>query len=183
MKTRGRILLAAALAIFVLALPAQALAAIKIHKINFDPPGADNGSNASLNAETITIKNTGSARVGIGGWTIRDTSGHVYRFGAGYRIGAGAKATLHTATAANRFGHVYWRQDNYVWNNDGTPQGSGSPAVPWRTPAPTRAREAQSSASQRSQIGQPTEGNGHECCHSDTPRLRDAAHKEAYESW
>ncbi len=78
-----------------------------------------NGSNASLNAEYIIIKNTGSARVGIGGWTIRDTSGHVYRFAAGYRIGAGAKVTLHTGSAANRFGHVYWRQDNYVWNNDG----------------------------------------------------------------
>lgn len=107
------------LALSVLALPAQTLAAIKIHKINFDPPGADNGSNASLNAETITIKNTGNARVGIGGWTIRDTSGHVYRLPAGYRIGAGAKVTLHTGTAANRVGHVYWRQDNYVWNNDG----------------------------------------------------------------
>ena len=118
-KTRGRILLAAALAIFVLALPAQALAAIKIHKISFDPPGADYGSTASLNAETITIKNTGSTRVGIGGWTIRDIANHVYRFPAGYRIGAGAKVTLHTGSAANRFGHAYWRQGWYVWNNDG----------------------------------------------------------------
>ena len=34
-----RYALAALLALFVLALPAQALAAIKDHKINFDPPG------------------------------------------------------------------------------------------------------------------------------------------------
>jgi hypothetical protein len=118
-RFRGRILLAAALVIFVLALPAQALAAIKIHKIQFDPAGADYGSNASLTAEYIVIKNTGSARVGIGGWTIRDIANHVYRFPAGYRIGAGAKLTLHTGSGTNRFGHVYWRQGWYVWNNDG----------------------------------------------------------------
>jgi hypothetical protein len=47
--------------------PAQALGAVKIHKIYFDSPGADNGSNTSLNAEYIVIRNTGTARVGIGG--------------------------------------------------------------------------------------------------------------------
>ena len=77
-------------------------------KIQFDPPGADNGSDGSLKAEYIVIKNTGSNRVGMGGWTIRDTSGHVYRFAAGVLIGAGAKVTLHTGSGTNRFGHVYW---------------------------------------------------------------------------
>jgi hypothetical protein len=116
---RTRILFATALVISVLALPAQALAAIKIHKIYFDSPGADNGGNASLNAEYIVIKNTGSTRVGIGGWTIRDLSNHVYRFPAGFRVAAGTKVTLHTGSGTNTLHHRYWRQDNYVWNNDG----------------------------------------------------------------
>jgi hypothetical protein len=107
------------LALFLPAWPAQALAAIKIHKIQFDLPGADNGSNSSLKTEYVVVKNTGSNRVGIGGWTIRDTSGYVHRFAAGYRIGAGGRVTLHTGSGTNRFAHVYWDQDNYVWNNDG----------------------------------------------------------------
>jgi lamin tail-like protein len=111
--------LATMLALLVLALPAQALAAVKIHKIYFDSPGADGGSNASLNAEYIVIRNTGSARVGIGGWTIRDTSGHVFRFPAGFRIGAGSKVTVHTGSGSNTLHHRYWSQNNYVWNNDG----------------------------------------------------------------
>jgi hypothetical protein len=119
MNRRVKLTITSVLAFLVLMFPAQALAAIKIHKIYFDSPGADNGSNASLNAEYIVIKNTGAARVGIGGWTIRDNSGHVYKFAAGTRLGAGAKLTLHTGNGTNRVGHRYWGQDNYVWNNDG----------------------------------------------------------------
>lgn len=119
MSHRLRFMLATMLALFVLAIPAQAFAAIKIHKIYFDSPGSDNGSNASLNAEYITIKNTGSGRVGIGGWTIRDLAGHVYHFPAGFRLGAGAKVTLHTGSGSSGAHHRYWGMGNYVWNNDG----------------------------------------------------------------
>lgn len=45
MTQSRRFALSTLFAFFVLALPAQAFAAIKIHKIQFDPPGADNGSN------------------------------------------------------------------------------------------------------------------------------------------
>lgn len=114
-----RIGLATALVLFVIALPAQALAAVKIHKIYFDSPGSDGGSNASLNAEYIVIKNTGSGRVGLGGWTVRDIASHVYRFPAGFGIGAGATVTLHTGSGASGATHRYWGMGWYVWNNDG----------------------------------------------------------------
>jgi hypothetical protein len=86
-----RVAIAAGIATVITAVPAQALAAIRIHKIYFDSPGPDTLSNASLNAEYIVIKNTGSSRAGVGSWTIRDIAGHVYRFPAGFRIRAGAK--------------------------------------------------------------------------------------------
>jgi hypothetical protein len=114
-----RIALATILVLLILALPAQALAAIKIHKIYFDSPGSDTRSNASLNAEYIVIRNTGLVRVGIGGWTIRDIANHVYRFPTGFRIGAGLKVTLHTGRGTNTATHRYWGMGNYVWNNDG----------------------------------------------------------------
>jgi len=119
MRTWKRVAIAAGIATVITAMPAQALAAIKIHKIYFDSPGPDTGSNASLNAEYIVIKNTGSSRVGVGGWTIRDIAGHVYRFPAGFRIGAGAKVWVHTGSGSSGAQHRYWGMGWYVWNNDG----------------------------------------------------------------
>jgi hypothetical protein len=118
MRTGGRVVLAAAIFVSVLALPGQAFAAIKITKIYFDSPGSDAGSNASLNAEYVVLKNTGNERVQIQGWKIRDIAGHVYRFPS-TKLGAGKSVTLHTGPGSDRVGHRYWDQGWYIWNNDG----------------------------------------------------------------
>jgi hypothetical protein len=102
----------------VLALAPAAPAAIKITKIYFDSPGADTGSNSSLNAEWIRLRNTGSTGRYLTGWTIRDASGHVYRFGT-YRLRAGYAVTVHTGNGTNTRLNRYWRSDGYVWNNNG----------------------------------------------------------------
>ena len=47
-----------------LGLPPPASAAIRITKIYFDSPGADTGSNTSLNAEYVVIKEHGNATQG-----------------------------------------------------------------------------------------------------------------------
>jgi hypothetical protein len=94
-----------------------ASAAIRITKIYYDSPGSDTGSNSSLNAEWIRLKNTGTNARSLTGWRVRDSSGHVYVFG-NYALGAGKTVTIHTGSGANRPRHRYWRQDNYVWNND-----------------------------------------------------------------
>ena len=51
-------------ATLTLGLASPAYAAIRITKIYFDSPGADTGTNKSLNAEYVQIKNTGKVRVG-----------------------------------------------------------------------------------------------------------------------
>jgi len=102
----------------MLALVPGAGAAIKITKIYFDSPGTDTGSNSSLNAEWIRLKNTGSTGRYLTGWTIRDTSGHVYRFGT-YRLRAGYTVTVHTGSGTNTRLNRYWRSDWYIWNNTG----------------------------------------------------------------
>jgi len=58
----------------------SAPAKIRITKIYFDSPGDDTGSNTSLNAEYVVIKNTGTTRKALTGWTLRDASRHVYKF-------------------------------------------------------------------------------------------------------
>ena len=94
-----------------------AWAAVKIDKIYYNSPGSDTGSNSSLNAEWIRIKNTGTQSKNLTGWRIKDVSGHLYRFPT-TKLGPGKTVTVHTGNGTKRPGHRYWRQDNYVWNND-----------------------------------------------------------------
>jgi hypothetical protein len=101
----------------VLALAPSASAAIRIKKIYYDSPGADTGSNSSLNAEWITIRNTGSKGRNITGWRIRDAAGHVYCC-FGMVLPAETTVKLHTGSGADSYPHhLYWELDNYVWNN------------------------------------------------------------------
>ena len=96
---------------------APASAAIVITKIYYDSPGADYGSNSSLNAEWIRLKNTGSTGRYLTGWTIRDAASHVYKFGS-FKLRAGYTVTVHTGSASNTSLHRYWGRGWYVWNND-----------------------------------------------------------------
>jgi Lamin Tail Domain len=113
-----RIILTAVCSIAALILAATASAGIRINKIYFDSPGSDTGSNSSLNAEWIRLKNTGSKGRFLTGWTIRDTSSHVYKFGS-FKLGAGKSVTVHTGKGSNTATNRYWRSDAYIWNNDG----------------------------------------------------------------
>jgi hypothetical protein len=95
-----------------------ASAAVKVTKIHGDSPGSDGGSNKSLNAERVVIRNTGSSAVQLKGWTLRDPASHVYRFGS-FSLGAGKTVSIHTGDGGNSKLHRYWGQEWYVWNNDG----------------------------------------------------------------
>jgi Lamin Tail Domain len=105
-------------AALTLGLAGQASAKIKITKIYFDSPGADTGSNTSLNAEWVQIENTGTTRKTLTGWTLRDTSHHVYKFPT-FKLGAGKSVKVHTGKGSNTATNLYWKLDDYVWNNDG----------------------------------------------------------------
>src|SRR5438477_13218743 len=105
-------------AAIMLGLASPASAAIRITKIYFDSPGADTGTNKSLSAEYVVIKNTGTTRKTLTGWTLRDASRHVYKFPT-FRLGAGKSVKVHTGKGANTLGNLYWRSSSYIWNNDG----------------------------------------------------------------
>jgi hypothetical protein len=97
---------------------AEAAPSVRFTRIYFDSPGSDTGSNTSLNAEWVRIKNFGSTARTLTGWTVRDTSGHVYRFGT-IKLKPGASVTLHTGSGTNAAAHRYWRSSYYIWNNTG----------------------------------------------------------------
>jgi hypothetical protein len=83
---------------------------VHIAKIAFDPPGADNGSNASLNKETVVIVNGGSTSVVMTGWTLRDRDAHVFRFPT-FSLRAGARVTVHNGQGSDNAANLYWDSD------------------------------------------------------------------------
>jgi len=113
-----RALIFALAGVLTVGLASPASAAIRITKIYFDSPGADTGTNKSLNAEYVVIKNTGTTRKTLTGWTLRDASKHVYKFPI-FRLGAGKSVKVHTGKGINGLGNLYWRSSSYIWNNDG----------------------------------------------------------------
>ncbi|WP_081937797.1 lamin tail domain-containing protein [Streptosporangium roseum] len=86
---------AAALAVLAPAVPAQAAAlpAVQITKVYYDSPGSDLRSNASLNGEYVTIKNTTRQAIDLAGWTLRDKTGYTYTFGDDVLLGASESVT------------------------------------------------------------------------------------------
>ena len=83
---RSRLALAAVPAValtFGLLAPVSAEAAvpaIRITQIQYDSPGSDTGSNASLNTEWVRITNTTAQNRSLSGWTLKDKQGFTYRF-------------------------------------------------------------------------------------------------------
>src|SRR5215207_6425611 len=85
----------------LIAVPAQAApATVYIYKVYFDSPGSDTGSNTSLNAEYVVIRNGDDVSHSISGWTVRDAAGHIYKFGT-LRLGAGKQAIIHTGDGSS----------------------------------------------------------------------------------
>ena len=70
------------LLVMAMALPASAK--IEFHRIVYDPPGADTGSNSHLNQEIVVLHNTGSRTRRIGNWRIHDLAGTGTRCRTGF---------------------------------------------------------------------------------------------------
>jgi Lamin Tail Domain len=121
LRRRIAFIVASALLALVVPLAANAQAAawpIQLGRIYYNSPGSDTGSNTSLNAEYFTIKNTGSTRVNVTGYTVRDRAGHTYTVGA-YSLAPGQYVRVHTGKGTNTAVHKYWNRSWYVWNNNG----------------------------------------------------------------
>ena len=86
---------------------AQALPAIMIYKVQYDSPGSDTGSNTSLNAEYVVIKNTTRSNRALTGWTLRDKTGYTYKFPT-FTLKAGAIVTVHTGRGSAPRRHRYF---------------------------------------------------------------------------
>lgn len=123
MRRTISILAAAAMAVAgTLASGAPASAAtpsLRFHGAQYDSPGSDNRTNASLNNEWISLINSGRKPVNLSGYTIRDASNHVYTFGSVTIAANGGRIWLRTGKGTRNGRIVYWGSGNYIWNNTG----------------------------------------------------------------
>ena len=103
-----------------LAAPAahRAPSPVVISEIFYNSPGPDHGSNQSLNAEWVKLRNRTGHRVSLGGWTLRDTAHHVYHF-VGYSLRAHGTVRIHTGSGRDTQRNLFQDRGWYVWNNDG----------------------------------------------------------------
>ncbi len=121
MFTRLLVTTALVIASVGIATPAQAAPAIQLDKIQYDSPGSDTGTNDSLNAEWVRIKNTSTTTRTLTGWTLRDVANHVYTFPT-TTLAGGAWLYVRTGSGTNTSSRKYWGKDWYVWNNSGSEQ-------------------------------------------------------------
>jgi Lamin Tail Domain len=126
MQSLARLIAAAVLGVPALAIApgvthdvAFAACSVSINRIYFDSPGTDDGSNGSLNAERIQLKNRCSSGKALNGWTIKDAANHRYLFGT-YTLAAGGTVKVHTGKGRDTATDGYWGQGWYVWNNTGS---------------------------------------------------------------
>ena len=92
---------------------------VVISEIFYNSPGSDNRSNASLNAEWVKLQNRTAHPVSLSGWTLRDTSRHVYHFAVGYSLRAHGTVRVHTGSGRDTQRNLFQDRRAYVWNNDG----------------------------------------------------------------
>ncbi|MEV4704066.1 lamin tail domain-containing protein [Actinoplanes sp. NPDC049316] len=92
---------------------------LRFHGAQYDSPGSDTRSNTSLNSEWISLVNSGSRAVNLSGYTVRDKSNHVYKFGNVTIAANGGRLWLHTGKGTNGAKDRYWGSGNYIWNNTG----------------------------------------------------------------
>jgi hypothetical protein len=97
---------------------ATAASSVKIYYVYPDSPGSDTGSNTSLNAEYVILKNVSTTSRSITGWTLRDKTGYTYKFPT-FTLKAGAKVKIHTGRGTASSTDRYYGRTWYVWNNTG----------------------------------------------------------------
>lgn len=121
MRQRLAVLLVTATVAFAI-LPiagAEAASSIQFRRLQYDSPGPDNRTNASLNAEYFQLRNVGTRTVNLAGWYVRDAAGHTYKFTTTFNLRPGYTVTVRTGKGTNTSANRYWGSGAYIWNNTG----------------------------------------------------------------
>lgn len=90
---------------------------VVLGSVQYNSPGRDNGSTRSLNAEWVTVTNTGRATVDLRGWTLSATDHHTtYRFGRIHLAGH-ASVRVHSGVGRDTPRDLYQDRRTYALRN------------------------------------------------------------------
>jgi Lamin Tail Domain len=104
---------------FAVLTPAYAgVPAIRIVGIQYNSPGTDTGTNDSINAEYVVLKNVGTARGNLYGYSLSDAAGHKRTFGS-MNLDPGQSVKIRSGKGTNSSLSIYWGWYWYIWNNTG----------------------------------------------------------------
>ncbi|BCJ42772.1 hypothetical protein GCM10010168_04870 [Actinoplanes ianthinogenes] len=95
-----------------------AAGSVRFTRIQYNAPGRDRRTNASIDGEYFRLTGKTSKTVALTGWTVRDRAGNTYTFGS-YSLGAGKSVTVRTGKGTNSTSTRYWGKTYHVWNNGG----------------------------------------------------------------
>ncbi|MFC1717443.1 thermonuclease family protein [Candidatus Poribacteria bacterium] len=87
---------------------------VEIAKINYDAQGNDR---ENLNDEWVIVANNTDASVNMAGFTLSDSSDHVFTFG-NLILSAGRSITVFSGRGMDGPISLYWNSSVPVWNND-----------------------------------------------------------------
>ena len=117
MRIRATVLLAVATLVLVSAAPA--FGAIRILRIEYNPPGPNTGTNRNVNKEFVILENRGSRRINFAGSRLRDRRPNRYLFDDAFSLGPGKRVRVHTGRGDDDRNDLYWGFDRYIWNDHG----------------------------------------------------------------
>ena len=80
-----------------------------------DAPGNDN---RRTNGEYVTLSNSGTAAMQIGGWSLCDSPAPCFTFPPGASIPAGGSVRLYSGSGAVTATSFYMGSDRAVWDNE-----------------------------------------------------------------
>jgi hypothetical protein len=96
--------------------PRPAASTIQIVRVQWNAPGVDTRARASVNGEFVRLRNTGTTRVDLSGWTLRDGQGHVFRFRR-TTLAAGQTLEIHSGPGTRTRHTQFWGLRYHVWGN------------------------------------------------------------------
>ena len=90
-----------------------------MRRIRYDSRGPDDHTNVSVNREFVVLRNLSAHTVELKGYTIRDKTGHVFRFATGLALAPNATVAIFSGKGNNTITYRHWGMSTYIWNNAG----------------------------------------------------------------
>ena len=94
-----------------------ATSCVKINKVYYDSPGADTGSNASLNDEWVRLRSACNTTKDLLNFQVKDGAGNTYTFSSSFMLPVDGRVKIHSGKGTNTATNRYWGRTTYVWGN------------------------------------------------------------------